>query len=175
MARLMEAGAARLTEAGTVRLLRRASLRRADGSRGMRARRAWGRLVRPCAAGDTAAQDAVRASELLEADVLELSAVGPEGSLDRAAYLTLIGQSAQRQSLDPDGSLLAPVHRAAVVTGASTLHLREQGRGRWPDRVEAILDLGGETVRSRLYVNCPEIVRIHSRHESIALGRDGTE
>ncbi|MGW0824426.1 hypothetical protein [Streptomyces sp. NPDC002845] len=104
---------ARLTGAGAARLLRRASPRRADGSRGLRARRAWRRLVRACAAGDPAAQEAVRAAELPESDVLELLAVAPAEPADRAAYLTLIGQAEQRHSLDPDGSLLALAYRAA--------------------------------------------------------------
>ncbi|MDO0937200.1 hypothetical protein QQY66_37820 [Streptomyces sp. DG2A-72] len=92
----------------------RALRRRRDGSRGPLARFAWRRLVRACAEGDPAAQDAVRTAELPEPDVLDLLAAAPEQPADRAAYLTLIGQHAQRQALDPDGSLLALGYRAAA-------------------------------------------------------------
>lgn len=69
-------------------------------------------------------QDAVRDAppELPEADVLELLAAAPQEPADRAAYLALIGQDAQRQALDPDGSLLALAYRAA------TPHVRERLR-----------------------------------------------
>ncbi|MFI0482948.1 hypothetical protein [Actinomadura sp. 9N215] len=67
-----------------------------------------------CAAGDAAAQDAVRSAELPEGDVQDLLAAAPDEPADRAAYLTLIGQHAQRQALDPDGSLLALAYRAAT-------------------------------------------------------------
>lgn len=99
------------------RLVRRAALRRADGSRGLRARWAWRRLVRMCAEGEPAGQDAMRATatDLSEADVLDLLAVAPEEPADRAAYLALIGQQDQRRALDPDGSLLALAYRAAAV------------------------------------------------------------
>ncbi|MGP3970103.1 hypothetical protein [Streptomyces sp. 6N223] len=43
-------------------------------------------------------------------DLLAAAAAEPR---DRAAYLTLIGQDAQRQALAPDGSLLALAYRAA--------------------------------------------------------------
>ncbi|WP_155058059.1 hypothetical protein [Streptomyces blattellae] len=95
------------------RILRHAFRRRADGSRGIRARWAWGRLLRACAAGDPVAQEAVRTAELPEADVLDLLAAAPKEPADQAAYLTMIGQHAQRQALDPDGSLLALAYRAA--------------------------------------------------------------
>jgi hypothetical protein len=96
------------------RLAERAGLRRDDGSRGWRARRAWRRLVKACAAGDAAAQEAVRAAELTDTDVLELLAAAPAEPADRAAYLVLIGQGAQHRALDPDGSLLALAYRAAA-------------------------------------------------------------
>lgn len=54
------------------------------------------------------------AEDLPEPDVLDLLAAAPEEPADRAAYLTLIGQHAQRRALDPDGSLLAPAYRAAA-------------------------------------------------------------
>ncbi|GHG98832.1 hypothetical protein [Streptomyces lanatus] len=104
---------AQLTEDGAARLLRLSAPRRADGSRAIRARRAWRRLVRACAEGDAATQEAVRAAELPDTDVLELLAVGPEEPADRAAYLTLIGQREQRQALDADGALLALAYWAA--------------------------------------------------------------
>ncbi|GGK94110.1 hypothetical protein GCM10010094_63700 [Streptomyces flaveus] len=99
--------AARLTEL--------AARRRGDGSRGLRARRAWRQLVRACAAGDPAALEAVRAAarDLPEPDVLDLLVVGPQEPADRAAYLTLLGQREQRQAMDPDGALLALAYRAA--------------------------------------------------------------
>ncbi|MDO0931124.1 hypothetical protein QQY66_05300 [Streptomyces sp. DG2A-72] len=99
--------AARLTEL--------AARRRGDGSRGLRARRAWRQLVRACAAGDPAALEAVRAAagDLPEPDVLDLLAVGPQEPAGRAAYLTLLGQREQRQAMDPDGALLALAYRAA--------------------------------------------------------------
>jgi hypothetical protein len=109
-----------VVQADASSLVRRAARRRADGSRGMRARRAWRRLVQACAAGELPAQDAVRQwageppGELPEADVLDLLAAAPEEPADRAAYLVLIGQEAQRQALDPDGSLLALAYRAAA-------------------------------------------------------------
>ncbi|MFI0485635.1 hypothetical protein [Actinomadura sp. 9N215] len=68
-----------------------------------------------CAAGDAAAQNAIRSADLPEADVLDLLAVAPQEPADRAAYLTLIGQDAQRQAMDPDGSLLALAYRAAAT------------------------------------------------------------
>ncbi|MGH3392186.1 MAG: hypothetical protein ACRDOO_25205 [Actinomadura sp.] len=106
-----------LTEDFAARLAQWATRRCADGSRGRRARWAWRLLVRGCAEGDDAVQDAVRevAAELPEADVLELLAVGPQEPADRVAYLALIGQGAQRQALDPDGSLLALAYRAAAA------------------------------------------------------------
>ncbi|GKQ41112.1 hypothetical protein [Streptomyces sp. A012304] len=106
---------ARLTEDGAARLLRRAARRSADGTRGVRARWAWRRLVRACACGDAAAQEAVRTAELPDTDVLELLAAGPVEPADRAAYLTLIGQRAQRQALDPDGARLALAYWTATV------------------------------------------------------------
>ncbi|WP_049568441.1 hypothetical protein [Streptomyces sp. SBT349] len=106
--------AAGRTAEGAARLLGRAARRRADGSRGPRARRAWRRLVQACGAGDLVAQDAVRAGAgLPEADVLDLLAAAPVEPADRAAYLALIGQRGQRRALDPDGSLLALAYRAA--------------------------------------------------------------
>lgn len=119
----------RLTGEAAERLVRRAARRRADGSRGMRAQRAWARLVQACAAGDAAAQEAVRTAELPDADVLDLLAVGPEEPADRAAYLTLIGQSAQRQALDPDGSLLALAYRAATPALRERLRTLMAGEG----------------------------------------------
>ncbi|WP_328369285.1 hypothetical protein OG800_43405 [Streptomyces sp. NBC_00445] len=106
----------RLTDEAARQLVRRADGRRANGSRGLRARRAWRRLVLRCASGDPAAQDAVRAEagELPGPDVLDLLAAAPAEPADRAAYLTLIGQGAQRQALDPDGSFLALAYRAAA-------------------------------------------------------------
>ncbi|MFI0479469.1 hypothetical protein [Actinomadura sp. 9N215] len=97
------------------RLTGRARQRRADGSRELRARLAWRRLVRACGRGDPAVQDAVRdtAHDLPDADVLDLLAAAPEEPADHAAYLTLIGQDAQRQALDPDGSLLSVAYWAA--------------------------------------------------------------
>ncbi|MBC6458165.1 hypothetical protein [Actinomadura sp. HBU206391] len=105
-----------LTADSAARLTRRATLRRADGSRGPGARWAWRRLVRACADGDPAAQDEVRAkaAELPETDVLDLLAMAPDEPADRAAYLALIGQDAQRQALDPDGTLLALAYRAVA-------------------------------------------------------------
>ncbi|MGH3242898.1 MAG: hypothetical protein ACRDNL_21145 [Spirillospora sp.] len=96
-------------------LISRAARRRADGSRGPRAERSWRRVVRACGEGDAAVQDAVRdtAGVLPEADVLDLLAAAPEQPADHAAYLALIGQDAQLQALDPDGSLLALAYRAA--------------------------------------------------------------
>ncbi|MFG2027753.1 hypothetical protein [Streptomyces sp. NPDC048825] len=96
-------------------LMRRAVRRRADGSRGLWARRAWRRLVQACAEGDPAAQEAVRATaaDLPEPDVQDLLAAAPREPADAAAYLALIGQSAQSRALDPDGSLLALAYRAA--------------------------------------------------------------
>ncbi|MGP3970101.1 hypothetical protein [Streptomyces sp. 6N223] len=90
--------------------------RLAKGARGLVTRWAWRRLVRACAAGDPAVQDAIRAAAagLSEEEVLDLLAVGPAEPADRAAYLTLIGQQAQRRALDPDGSLLALAYRAAT-------------------------------------------------------------
>ncbi|WP_159001045.1 hypothetical protein [Streptomyces sp. SBT349] len=92
-----------------------ASGSRANGARGWWARWAWRRVVLACAAGDPAAQDAVRgvAAELVEADVRDLLAAAPRRPAERAAYLTLIGQRAQRRALDPDGTLLAVAYRAA--------------------------------------------------------------
>ncbi|WP_210590400.1 hypothetical protein [Streptomyces sp. GESEQ-35] len=106
---------AQMTEDGAALLLRRAARRRTDGSRGIQARRAWRRLVRACAAGDPVAHEAVRTAELPDTDVLELLAAGPVEPADRAAYLTLIGQRAQRQALDPDGEQLALAYWAATV------------------------------------------------------------
>jgi hypothetical protein len=113
-----------LTEDFAARLVRWAMRRRADGSRGPRARWAWRWLVRGCAEGDATLQDAVRevAAELPEADVLELLTVAPEKPADRVVYLALIGQGAQRRALDPDGSLLALAYRAA--TGERRWRLR---------------------------------------------------
>ncbi|GKQ41110.1 hypothetical protein ALMP_76290 [Streptomyces sp. A012304] len=104
-----------LTADDAALLLHRSARRRADGSRGVRARHAWRRLVRACAAGDPAAQDTARAAAagLRERDALDLAAAAPEEPTDRAAYLVLIGQFAQRRALDPDGSLLALAYRAA--------------------------------------------------------------
>ncbi|WP_328371286.1 hypothetical protein OG800_47560 [Streptomyces sp. NBC_00445] len=96
------------------RLAERAGLRRDDGSRGWRARRAWRRLVSACAAGDAAAQEAVQTMELTDTDVLGLLAAAPAEPAARAVYLVLIGQGAQHQALDPDGSLLTLAYRAAV-------------------------------------------------------------
>ncbi|WP_155059141.1 hypothetical protein [Streptomyces blattellae] len=98
------------------RLTELAARRRADGSRGWRARRAWSQVVRACAAGDPAVHEAVRrrAADLPDPDVGDLLAVAPSEPADQAAYLTLIGQPAQRQALDPDGSLLALAYRAAT-------------------------------------------------------------
>lgn len=96
------------------RLAERAGVRRDDGFRGRRARRAWRRLVRACEAGDVAAQEAVRTAELTDADVLDLLAAALAEPADRAAYLVLIGQKAQYRALDPDGSLLALAYRAAT-------------------------------------------------------------
>ncbi|MFI0479471.1 hypothetical protein [Actinomadura sp. 9N215] len=98
------------------RMISRAARRRADGSRGTRALWAWQRIVLACGEGDPAVQDAVRdaAPGLPESDVLDLLAAAPEEPADQAAYLTLIGQDAQRQALDPDGSLLALAYRAAT-------------------------------------------------------------
>ncbi|MEV1083920.1 hypothetical protein AB0I98_37875 [Streptomyces sp. NPDC050211] len=106
----------RLTGEAARQLVRRADGRRANGSRGPRARWAWRRLVLRCASGDPAAQDAVRAiaGKLPGPDVLDLLAAAPAEPADRAAYLTLIGQGAQRQALDPDGSFLALAYRAAA-------------------------------------------------------------
>ncbi|MGP4012350.1 hypothetical protein [Streptomyces sp. 4N124] len=106
----------RLTGEAARQLVRRADGRRANGSRGLRARWAWRRLVLRCASGDPAAQDAVRAiaGKLPGPDVLDLLAAAPAEPADRAAYLTLIGQGAQRQALDPDGSFLALAYRAAA-------------------------------------------------------------
>ncbi|NGO14130.1 hypothetical protein G5C60_42700 [Streptomyces sp. HC44] len=100
---------------GAARLAARATRRRSDGSRRLWARRAWRRLVRRCAEGDPAVQDAVRAmaAELTEADVRNLLAAAPQEPADAAAYLALIGQSAQSRALDPEGSLLALAYRAA--------------------------------------------------------------
>lgn len=105
-----------LTQEAAERLVGSAG-RRAGGSRGVRARWAWWRVVRRCAAGDAAVQDAVRAvaGSLPEADALELAAAAPAVPADRAAYLALIGQGAQRAALDPDGSLLALAYRAAAA------------------------------------------------------------
>lgn len=99
------------------RLVRQATRRRANGSRGLWARRAWRRLVLRCAAGDPAAQEAVRAiaAELPETDVRELLAAAPQEPADAAAYLVLVRQSAQYRALDPDGSLLALAYRAAAA------------------------------------------------------------
>ncbi|GAB2956287.1 hypothetical protein GCM10023080_014340 [Streptomyces pseudoechinosporeus] len=98
------------------RLMRRAARRRSDGSRGPWARGAWQRLVRECAEGDPAAQEAVRAvaADLPEADVQELLAAAPEEPADAAAYLVLIGQGDQSRALDPEGALLALAYRAAA-------------------------------------------------------------
>jgi hypothetical protein len=106
-----------LTANGAARLLHTSARRRADGSRGWRARRAWRRLLRACAAGDPAAQDAIRAAtaDLSAEDALELAAAAPSQPADRTAYLALVGQEAQRQALDPDGSLLALAYRAATA------------------------------------------------------------
>ncbi|MEV0218350.1 hypothetical protein [Streptomyces sp. NPDC050704] len=106
----------RLTDEAARQLIRRTGGRHANGSRELRARWAWRRLVRLCASGDPAAQDAVRAvaGNLPEPDVIDLLAVAPAEPADRAAYLALIGQGAQRQALDPDGSLLALAYRAAA-------------------------------------------------------------
>ncbi|WP_210571267.1 hypothetical protein [Streptomyces sp. GESEQ-4] len=106
----------RLTDEAARQLVRRADGRRANGSRGLRARWAWRRLVLRCASGDPAAQDGVRAiaGKLPGPDVLDLLAAAPAEPADRAAYLTLIGQGAQRQALDPDGSYLALAYRAAA-------------------------------------------------------------
>ncbi|WUI00849.1 hypothetical protein OHR68_03245 [Spirillospora sp. NBC_00431] len=97
-------------------LISRATRRRTDGSRNRRAQRSWRRLVRACAEGDAAVQDAIRETtgDLPEADVLDLLAAAPEQPADQAAYLALIGQDAQRQALDPDGSFLALAYRAAT-------------------------------------------------------------
>ncbi|WP_210590409.1 hypothetical protein [Streptomyces sp. GESEQ-35] len=97
-----------------VRLTELAARRRADGSRGRHARRAWRRVVQACAEADPALQEAVRAAGLPDADVLDLLAVAPAEPADRAAYLALIGQDAQRRAMDPDGSLLALAYRAAA-------------------------------------------------------------
>ncbi|MGC9541319.1 hypothetical protein [Streptomyces sp. UG1] len=106
----------RLTDEAARQLVWRAGGRHANGSRGPRARWAWRRLVRRCASGDPAAQEAVRAiaGELPEPQIMDLLAAAPAQPADRAAYLTLIGQGAQRQALDPDGSLLALAYRAAA-------------------------------------------------------------
>ncbi|MDQ1042481.1 hypothetical protein [Streptomyces sp. V4I2] len=101
-----------LSTEDAARLVRQATRRRADGSRGMRARWAWRQLLRACAQGDPVAQEALRTAELPAPDVLDLLAAAPEEPTDQAAYLTLIGQHAQRQALDPDGSLLALAYRA---------------------------------------------------------------
>ncbi|MGC9541321.1 hypothetical protein [Streptomyces sp. UG1] len=97
--------AARLTEL--------AAHTRAGGLRGLRARRAWRQLVRACAAGDPAAQDAIREAAVPDSDALELLAGAPAEPADRAAYLVLIGQHAHHAALDPDGTLLALAYRAA--------------------------------------------------------------
>lgn len=104
-----------ITMGEATRLIQRATRQRANGSRGMRARRAWRRLVSACAEGSPAAQEVVRAraAELPEADVLDLLAVAPEEPADRAVFLTLIGQRGQRRALDPDGALLALAYEAA--------------------------------------------------------------
>lgn len=106
----------RLTDEAARQLVRRADGRRANGSRGLRARWAWRRLVLRCASGDPAAQDAVRAvaGKLPDPDVLDLLAAAPAEPADRVAYLTLIGQGAQRQALDPDGAFLALAYHAAA-------------------------------------------------------------
>ncbi|MCF1592261.1 hypothetical protein [Streptomyces muensis] len=112
----------RLTGDRAARLMRRAARRRADGSRGSRARWAWRRLVRACAAGDPVAQETVRKAELTDLDVLELLAAAPAQPADRAAYLTLLGQREQRQAMDPDGTLLGLAYWAA--TGETRGRLR---------------------------------------------------
>ncbi|MCX4706510.1 hypothetical protein [Streptomyces sp. NBC_01373] len=137
---------ARLTEDGAARLLRRAVRRRADGSRGARARRAWRRLLRACAAGDAAAQEAVRTTELTDPEVLELLAAGPADSTDRAAWLTLLGQRAQRQALDPDGTLLGLAYWAATLEtrGRLSAVLAAEGDG------EAVRAVVGAEQRDRV-------------------------
>lgn len=52
-------------------------------------------------------------AKLSQSDILDLLAAAPARPADRCAYLALIGQHAQRQALDPDGSLLALAYRAA--------------------------------------------------------------
>lgn len=113
-----------------VRPAGRAGLRRDDGSRGWRARRAWRRLVSACAAGNVAAQEAVRTAELTDPDVLELLAVAPAEPADRAAYLVLIGQGAQHRALDPDGSLPTLAYRTAVPETRERL-TRGTSRSSW--------------------------------------------
>ncbi|GHJ38675.1 hypothetical protein [Streptomyces sp. TS71-3] len=109
--------------AAVARLVRDAARRQAPGPPGPKARRAWRRLVRLCAAGDPEAQDALRElaarppaapGALSDEDVLHVLASAPGEDADRAAYLTLVGQRAQRQALDPDGTLLALAYRAAA-------------------------------------------------------------
>ncbi|MER5223143.1 hypothetical protein [Streptomyces flaveus] len=116
---------------GAARLVRRAARRRADGSRGLWARGAWRRLVQACAEGDPAVQEAVRAmaADLPEADVQELLAAAPTEPADAAAYLALIGQSAQSRALDPDGSLLALSYRGASAEERSALRDAMSGLG----------------------------------------------
>lgn len=111
-----------LSTEDAARLVRQAARRRANGARGLWTRRAWRRLVRRCAAGDPAAQEAVRAiaAELPDTDVQELVAVAPQETAD-AAYLVLIGQSAQYRALDPDGSLPALAYRAAAAQARARL------------------------------------------------------
>ena len=136
----------RLTGEAAERLVRRSSRRRTDGARGMRARRAWARLIQACTAGDAAAQEAVRRAELPDADMLDLLAAAPQEPAERAAYLTLIGQSAQCQALDPDGSLLALTYRAA------TPELRE--------RLRTLMAVEGDTDVIRVVVTGEQRDRI---------------
>lgn len=120
------------------RLVRHALRHRADGSRGMRARWAWRQLLRACAQGDPMAQEALRTAELPAPDVLGLLAAAPEEPTDQAAYLTLVGQHAQRQALDPDGSLLALAYRAA----------RPQIR----ERLRTVLTAAGDSTAIRVVI-----------------------
>jgi hypothetical protein len=120
-----------LTGEAAWQLVQRADGRRTNGSRRLRARWAWRRLVRRCASGDPAAQEAIRAvaGNLPEPDVLDLLTAAPSEPADRAAYLTLIGQGAQRQALDPDGSLLALAYRAAAPEARERLRTAMAAEG----------------------------------------------
>ncbi|WP_049580948.1 hypothetical protein, partial [Streptomyces sp. SBT349] len=112
-----------------------------------------------------AVQDALRAvaAGLPEPDVLELLAVAPGEPAERAAYLALIGQDAQRMALDPEGALLALAYRAAGP------EVRERLRG--------VLAAGGDTEMVRVVVTGERRDRVAelSHEELDYLGRQLAE